>query len=141
MDTIDNDKKRDEIPEVYSKISFSFDENVDVDMILNDLKGLGIYDTEVIRPKCFPRVSIGFAEIYYERFWYISEALTKMFSKVEGRLPQLKALLARYNGSAFIDIAFYQYGTYPALDFDGENMKKIRFLEADIGIDPYDGSS
>jgi hypothetical protein len=132
MDTIDNDKKIDAIPEIYSAITFFFEKNVDVDMILNELKGLGICDTEVIG------VSIHFAIIYYERIWYLDDALTKMFSKVDGCLPQLKDILVRHKGRAIIDIAFYQYGTYPALEFCGENMKKIRFLEADISIDPYD---
>ena len=136
---LDNEYKIDEIPEIYSAIVFKFEKNVDVDIILNDLKGLEICDVKVIRPKCFPSVvCIGFAIIYYERFWYLDEVLTKMFSKVEGYLPQLKDILVKYNGMAYIDIAFYQYGTYPALSFCGENMKKIRFLEADIHIDPYD---
>ena len=60
-----------------------------------------------------------------------------MFSRVDNYLNKIKEITKKYNGKICIDIAFYEYGTYPALLFSGENMKKIHYLEADISIDPY----
>ena len=137
MDDLKKDNKVDLIPEVHSAISFLFEKNADVDAITDALKGIGITDIRVRKPKNEPYVCFDFAIIHNEPFWELNDALTKMFSKVDGCLPQLKDILARHKGKSYIDIAFYQYGTYPSLEFYGENMKKICFLEADIGIDPF----
>lgn len=48
--------------------------------------------------------------------------------------------MKNHNARAIINIAFWQYGTYPALSITGKNMEYIRLLQADIDIDPYDGS-
>ena len=125
------------IPEIYCSISVSFSNDIDIQPIIFELNKIGILDIQIVTPKCEPIVNLDFAIIYYESFWYLSEALTKMFSKIDYCIVELKNIITTYNGKFSIDIAFYQYGTYPALEFEGENMKKIRFLEADISIDPY----
>ena len=93
-----------------------------------------ILEINVCKPKCESLVSLDIAIVKNERFWYLDDALTKMFSKIV-QIEQLKELVSKYKGTFCIDIAFYQNGTYPALEFIGDNMKKIRFLEADISID------
>ncbi len=123
-----------QIPEIYCAISIILKQTVDVEEISSRLREMGISKIKVCRPKCASSVSLDIAIVEYERFWYLDDALKKMFSKIV-RIDELKELVCEYKGSFFIDIAFYQYGTYPALEIVGDNMRMIRFLEADIGID------
>lgn len=125
-----------QIPEIYCAISLIFEQGVDVDVIACSLREMGILEINICKPKCESLVSLDIAIVKNERFWYLDDALTKMFSKIV-RIEQLKELVSKYKGTFCIDIVFYQYGTYPALEFVGDNMKKIRFLEADISIDAY----
>ena len=124
------------MPEIYCAISIVFEHNVDIDEILFGLRKIGISEIKVCSPKCESLISVDIAIVKNEKFWYLDDALTKMFSKIV-RIEELKEVVSKYKGNFCIDIAFYQYGTYPALDFVGENMKKIRFLEADISVDAY----
>lgn len=130
-------QQTDKIPEIYCAISLSFNKDIDTFSISNDLKKFGIQNIEIHKPKCEPIVCIDIAIIKNEPFWYLDEALTKMFLQVENRLTNIKEIIEKFHGKVCIDVAFYHYGTYPALKFSGENMKKIRYLEADISIDPY----
>ena len=123
-------------PEIYCAISIIFEQSVNVDEIANSLRKMGISEINVCRPTCESLVSLDIAIVKNERFWHLDSALTKMFSKIV-RIEELKKLASKYKGSFCIDIAFYQHGTYPSLEFIGDNMKKIRFLEADISIDAY----
>lgn len=125
-----------QMPEIYCAISIIFERNVDVDEISSSLREIGISEIRVCRPKYESLISLDIAIVKNERFWYLDNALTKMFSKIN-RIEQLKEVVSGYEGTFCIDIAFYHYGTYPALEFVGDNMKKIRFLEADISIDAY----
>ena len=125
------------VPEIYSAICISFNEDAAIDLIIEELNTAEIGMIKMRKPKFEASVVLELAIVYYERFWELDEALTKMFGQVAGRLEQLKNIANKYRGKMYIDIAFYQYGTYPALIFCGENMEKIRFLEADISIDPY----
>lgn len=125
-----------QIPEISCAISIVFEQDVEVDEIVSSLKEMGISEIDVCRPKCEPLVSLDIAIVKNERFWYLDDALTKMFSKINA-IEHLKEIVSEYGGAFCIDIVFYQYGTYPALEFIGDNMKKIRFLEADISIDAY----
>ena len=132
-----NTQKTDNIPEIYCAISISFGIDVDVLSIMGSLEHLGIENFEIHKPKCESLVCVDIAIIKNEPFWYLDEALTKMFLQVERSLPKIKEIIEKFHGEACIDIAFCQHGIYPALEFSGENMKKISFLEADISIDPY----
>lgn len=131
------DNQETQIPDIYCAISLSFDKNADVSSILETLKKLDIHDIIIRNPKCENIIAIDLAVIKNEKFWYIDAALTKMFSKVENHLIDLKEFAIKSNCHILIDISFRQYGTYPALVFSGENMKKIHYLNADISIDPY----
>lgn len=133
---MENKKFDKQIPEIYCAISIVFKQDVEVDEIVSSLKEMGISEINVCRPKCEPLVSLDIAIVKNEQFWYLDDALTKMFSKINA-IEHLKEIVSEYGGAFCIDIAFYQYGTYPALEFIGDNMKKIRFLEADISIDAY----
>lgn len=125
------------IPEIYCALALGFDENVCTEEIVDSLKKIGILEMKICRPKCGSEIYFDICVVNNERFWYLDDALTKMFSKIECKPQQLKDIVQKFKGTILVDIAFCQYGTYPALEFVGENMKKIRFLEADISIDAY----
>lgn len=126
-----------QIPEIYCSVSIKLNENINRNQMLDELLQLGIQKVKFIAPKMELCTYFEIAVVRNERFWYLDEALTKMFGQIDTKLQDLKKMVDKYGGSFGIDIAFYQYGTYPALEFVGENMRKIRFLEADISIDPY----
>lgn len=132
-----NEEPKIQIPEIYCAISIMLNPNADIDMLIKRLNQLGIKNIKIINPKCEETISLEIAIVRNEKLWYLDEALTKMFTQIDNCLIQLKNLVEIFEGKICIDIAFYQYGTYPALEFMGENMKKIRFLEADISIDAY----
>ena len=125
------------MPEIYSAIDVAFDKSIELSPIIDKLTVLGIDNIQICRPRFEYDVILKFAIVKRECFWYLEEALTKMFSYVDQNIIQLKDVITENNGIVFIDIAFYQYGTYPSLIFDGENMKKIHFLDANISIDAY----
>lgn len=52
-------------------------------------------------------------------------------------LKNISAATARFNGSILIDLSFHHYEKYPSLLFNGEHMKTIHMLGADLSIDPY----
>lgn len=124
------------MPEIYCALSIELENNVNFNRIVESLKMIGVHDTKVVIPKSEPLINLDFAIVDYEQFWYLDDALTKMFSKIHD-IKRLKTLVNECCGHFFVDIAFYQYGTYPALEFKGENMSKIRFLNADIIINAY----
>jgi len=128
------------MPEIYCAISAKFHRETRIDSLIDKLKEVGIHEVKIVYPKLTETLCISFAVVYYERFWEIDDVLTKVFSKVDSALPEIKNIIEKYYGKIYIDIAFYHYGTYPALLFSGENMRKICYLEADISIDPYDMS-
>lgn len=124
-------------PEIYCALSLYFDLNININSFIEELNRIGIFDVKYSKPKCEQLVSFDIAIINYEHLWSLEEALTKMFSYVDNCIVELKKLVEKYNGEIYIDIAFCQYGTYPALLFNGMNMEKIHFLNANISIDPY----
>lgn len=132
-----NRELQNKIPEIYCAISLLFEEDADTASITAALSKIGIHDFKISIPKCDPIVCIDIAVIKYEPFWYLDEASTKMFNQVESCISDLKRIIEEFHGRVCIDVAFCQFGTYPALEFSGENMKRIHYLEADISIDPY----
>lgn len=128
------------VPEIFCALSILLNENSDISAFENDLLKAGIRCQKKSKPKCEPLFRLDLAIIHYERFWELDSALAKMFSTINWSLPQLKGIVNKYRGYIYIDIAFYQYGSYPALTISGDNMKKIRELEANISIDPFDCS-
>lgn len=133
---MDKDKLDKEIPEIYCAISINFEYSIDIDRFLCDLNKIEILDIKVCRPKYESSIKVDIAIVKYEHFWYLDDALKKMFSKIKD-IKELKNVVKEYKGTFCIDIAYYQYDRAPALEFIGENMKKIHFLEADISIDSY----
>jgi hypothetical protein len=125
------------MPEIYCSINVLFDEAVDLLPVINRLNELDIKNINILKPRLESKNYLIFAEVKNEPFWYLGDALSKMFSYVNKNIAKMKEVITQYKGEILIDIAFYQYGTYPALSFDGENMKKIHFLNANISIDPY----
>lgn len=126
----------DSIPEIYSAISLVFDRNTNIISVISELNKHDIYDIKIRRPRNELTTCLDLAVIHNERFWELNDALTKMFSKVENCLGELRNIATKYHGEVYIDIAFYQNGTFPALVICGQNMRNICFLEANISIDP-----
>lgn len=138
---MENNKIQGKMPEIYCCIIVHYDKaDKDDYRILEEIKKIGVYVEKILETKDKSNIDIEIAVVYYENFWYLHDALTKMFSQVDDHLSELKAIVDKYKAEVIIDIAFYQYGTYPALEFSGANMQKIHLLNADISIDPYDMS-
>lgn len=129
-------KSNKQIPEISCAISIVFEHDVDIDKIVFNLNEMGLSEINICKPKYESLISLDIASVKNARLWYLDDALTKMFSKINN-IELLKEMVSEYGGTFSIDIVFYQYGTFPALEFVGENMRKIRFLEADINIDAY----
>ena len=123
-------------PEIYCALSIVFDQSINVDVVLSNLKEFVLSEIKIRRPKYETSVCLDVAIVNNERLWHLDEALTKVFAQIH-QIERMKEFVFEHGGTFYIDIAFYQYGTYPSLEFVGENMKKIRFLEADISIDAY----
>lgn len=130
----------DKTPEISCACLINFPENIEVSPIIDSLKQIGITKMKINKPRYDSAVSISISicDDGYKSFWYLEDALTEMFSHIDSCLFDLCKIIKKFHGEVIIDIAFYQYGTYPALEFCGENMRKIRYLEADISIDAYD---
>ena len=127
-----------QIPEIYCDLSLLFPVECD-DGILQHIiaisAGASIYKkNSESSVKCLIVAKTG-----YLKTWYLDEALAQLFRKIEGILPELADLTQVHGAKALVNIAFWQYGTYPALSITGKNMAHIRALWADIDIDPYDG--
>ncbi len=134
-----NDYKSKRIPEIYTALVLTFNQWVDIELIIHELKKIGIDEAEVRKPRTEPLICLDIAIVKYEQFWELNDALAKMFLAIDDCLRPLKNIIDKYQAETYIDIAFYYYGTYPALSIYGENMEKIRFLEANISIDPFEG--
>lgn len=131
------DSSIDRIPEIYCSIVLSFDKNIDIKGLMDSLNSIGISDLKICEPKFEPIISVEIAIVNNECFWYMNDALIKMFSKVNRCITELKESVEKFSGKVCIDISFCQYGTYPAIVISKEIIKKINFLEADLSIDPY----
>ena len=125
------------IPEIYAAISLSFGTEINIASIVNELNNCGVYDVKIRRPKNEAKICVDIAAIRNKCFWELNDALSEMFSQVEQCLSDIKDIATKNQGDIYIDIAFYQYGRYPALVINGKNMKNICFLEANISIDPF----
>lgn len=126
----------DPIPEIYCALIVFCPCSVpavDFDNQLDQLVGRHI----VPNKSCDNELSYTLAETGNVPSWNLADVLNQLFTLLDGKLNDLKQLVLKYGYSFYVDIAFYQHGTYPALYFSGEAMKKIIFLEADISIDPY----
>ncbi len=126
-----------DMPEIYSAIKITFNLPNDLVAIVSKISVLSIEEIEIYYSSQNSFLQLTLAMVKNEKFWCISDALKKMFSFVDCALSELREITIIYHGSVTIDVAFYQHGTYPALDFDGDNMRKIHYLNADISIDAY----
>ena len=126
------------IPEIYCALSLFLHNDIDEEFVLNELHKIGICNATVRKPKCEPSICVDIAVVRYEHFWDLDSALGRMFLQIDSCLDNIRNFAITYSGEIYIDIAFCHYGTYPSLIFCGDNMKKIRYLEANISIDPYD---
>ena len=129
--------KLDAAPEMYAAISLIFAKDIDEMSVINELKNIGICDAKIRKPKYEDEVCVNIAAVQNKCFWELNDVLSEMFSKVEYCLGEIKDIAYKYRGDIYIDIAFCQHGTYPALVICGQNMKNICFLCAGISIDPF----
>lgn len=125
------------IPEIDCAIAVLVRNDVNVSQVQLELNSLGIHDVRVVYPKCDTSIILKFAAVKNELSWDVEQVLTKMFSSVDACLPELKGIIRKYEAEVYIDVAFYQYGSYPALVFEGKNMERIHYLKANISIDPF----
>lgn len=80
-------------------------------------------------------VEIIYQEVESLRSWDVSDILAALFAKCD--LKNISVAKERFNGSILIDLSFHHYEKYPSLLFNGEHMKTIHMLGADLSIDPY----
>ena len=125
------------IPDMYLALSILLEDGNNLNIFIDKLAHIGVKDINIITPKYENLTYIEIAIVKNEKNWYLDDALKKMFSQIDHCIIELKSLIDEYKGKVCIDIAFYHYESFPALEFFGDNMKKIRFLEADISIDAY----
>lgn len=132
------DALMDQIPEIYCDIMLASPD--DPGRMIQELKAIGICPRKTGKHSVDSSQRLVIAKTGYRKTWYLDDALAYLFEKVDVVMPQLVRFIETYHVKAKINIAFWQYGTYPALCITGKNMEKIRLLQADIDIDPYDGS-
>ena len=125
------------VPEIYCSLSICFDKSVDIDDVLKALCKIGITTYKIHTPKCEPVTVIELTAIYYEPFWELNDALSKLFIQFDNKLVGLKAVVSAYEGEAYVDIAIAAHGSYPTLFLERENVGKISYLNAGISIDLY----
>lgn len=80
-------------------------------------------------------VEIIYRKVESLRSWDVSDIPAALFAKCV--LKNISAAKERFNGSVLIDLSFHRYEKYPSLLFNGEHMKTIHMLGADLSIDPY----
>ena len=127
----------DEIPTIYCAIAVCFADDNDALCAIKQLAELSVKTTDYHKPKVMGQGYFDIACIKNKPYWYLDDALKDMFAMVDHCLPQICGIIKQNRGEPFIDIAFYHDERYPAFEFKGENMRKIRMLEADISIDAY----
>lgn len=97
---------------------------------LNDVSST---NTKVdIFPEC---IEYTYIEIETLSCWEVDDLLTALFSRCD--LERLKQMSALYRATILIDISFHHGEIYPALVFEGKNMKIIHELNANLSIDPF----
>ena len=127
----------DEMPNIYCAINVRFANENDALYAIKQLAELSVKTTEYRKPKVIGQGYFSIACIKNKPYWYLDDALKDMFAMIDHCLPQICRIIKQHCGRSLIDIAFYHDERYPALVFEGENMRKIRMLEADISIDAY----
>ena len=127
----------DEMPNIYCAINVRFANENDALYAIKQLAELSVKTTEYRKTKVIGQGYFSIACIKNKPYWYLDDALKDMFAMIDHCLPQICRIIKQNCGWSLIDIAFYHDERYPALVFEGENMRKIRMLEADISIDAY----
>ena len=125
------------IPEIYTAVALSFDKTVDIKQIKTELKTIGVNDIRIVVPKYSNELDIIAFETRSKQDWHLNDVISSMFSAMDGCMNKFCEIITKYNGSVHISIAFWHYKTYPALEISKENIKKMHFLNASVGIDPY----
>lgn len=80
-------------------------------------------------------VEVIYREVKHYSCWEIDDLLTKLFGLCNFDI--IRSAQKNLAAKVLVDISFVHRETYPALIFEGENMKRIHELQADISIDPY----
>ena len=79
-----NKKKLDKrVPEIYCAISMLVRQEAQIEKIVSRLTEIGIKEIKVCKSRSEPVISLDFAIVKNERFWYLDDALTKMFSRIK----------------------------------------------------------
>ena len=129
------------MPEIFCSISIHTHTADNAQIICKQLGTLGVNVLEEKISKEHDLVRIVIAREDYSANWYLDEVLASLLSQIKVSLSQVREIAHLHNAGIQIDIALWQYGTFPSLSIAGDNMRKIRELEADIDIDAYSGKS
>lgn len=83
-------------------------------------------------------VRVKIASLPASEFWELADALTEMFHQIKDQYSELKRIIDDLQGDCFVDIECHKMSAYPSMLFDGDVMRTIHELKADISIDMYD---
>ena len=126
-------------PEIFCSLSIYVYDLEHIQALCDHLNAIGV---SILEKKTYDKdkaAKIVIAEVDYSEFWHLEEALTVLLNQIKADLSQVRDAAHLYNAGIQIDIAFWQYGTYPSLSIAGNNMRRIRELAAAIDIDAYNG--
>jgi len=122
-------------PQICSNLVFLYEGSAQIEKLMSELVDcLGYLPPS---QKYGDLIQIEIAETGYIDSWELDEVLKIMFQKIDSSFSELISIFSQYEGSFFVDIAFYHDERYPSLIIEGAAMEKIRQLKADIGIDAY----
>ena len=72
-----------------------------------------------------------------EENWELGVVLARLFHKAKMFFPELKRFVEAEMLTVYLDVCIVHYDRYPAMIIEGDVMKQIRELKADIAIDMY----
>lgn len=117
-------------PCFYGGIVLVFPLNVSVSDLRNELHTNANFD---IFSDCVEFLYCEIAELYS---WDVNDLLTALFTKTD--IEKAQAIINRFGGHFLVDISFHRCDErFPVLSFQGDNMRLINTLHANISIDPY----
>lgn len=126
-----------DIPVISCSIFASFTNQIDGIAFAKLMKKRGI-TTEAYNCKAVNEFRVRIAHVPATECWEFSDAINKIILLVQDDITEIKKALIDHKGTCCIDIVCYKKDTYPAMLFDGDTMRFIHELNADLSIDMYD---
>ena len=123
-----------QIPTIRCTFSVSFTDATTAQNFATSVYALVGRKLKIFKPKASNEWIVDVA-VLDEQFWYLDEAVSKLFAQIDKDKNQLKKMIIQHHGEVAIDIAAYETETYPALFFSRETVQNICFFSASVGID------